>query len=46
MGDTSKGTRLATQNRLIFQVCFIMLKMKRYMCVEICVKISDKSDKK
>ena len=34
-----------TQNRLIFQLCFIMLKMKLYVSTNFC-EISDKSDKK
>ena len=25
-----------TQNRLIFQLCFIMLKMKLYVCRNLC----------
>ena len=27
---------LTTQNRLIFQLCFIMLKMKLYLCRNLC----------
>ena len=35
-GLLHKGDRLATQNSLIFQLCFIMLKIKLNVCGILC----------